>query len=664
VRATGIIILLFISLSGFGQIQNKLEEYSSASGGEKANAGCELADLYLDNKDYSNAIKYSKEALKLAGDSGIPQLELKASISLSEGYEGVGQTAKAISQYQTTASLSKKYNQAGSRAYALESIGVLGYKAKDYKSSISGYQGIIDCQCATKKKVASAYEGIALANYKIGNTQKAISNYASAYTAYDKVNNAKSAIKCKIQEATLLANYGDNDKAISILNELKKYASKNNQSSGLIDIENLIKAIDENQLAKDNSITEFDENVRKDELSHIDNLEFENVKSLAEIGQLSVENQVVELRLYAEMQAHEKDQALFKMESENKQRRLDSAQLQLSLQTAETEKANAETAQFKAEAEKLSWQLTAVIGILMLMVLLVFVIIRTNRKLKGKNLIIENQNNELENKNKALDDSNVLLAAKNKHITDSINYASKIQGALLANNSTLSSAFTDHFVYNSPRDIVSGDFSWVDDTKEDCILVVADCTGHGVPGALITVLAVAQLEKIVRQHEVRDPQKILAELNNDLYTLFKKSSKSISDGMDISIVSFNKATKSLSYAGSRKGLILMKGESEDDLIEIKGSIKHLGNQLDHTEFNQTTLQLEEGDTFYMFSDGYYDQKGGPKGKKFYPKKFKAMLLENKDLKMVEQHKILEDTMDEWSKGMERIDDILIVGVRA
>lgn len=658
-------------MATYGQVNSKLEAYDASSGGQKAQLACEISELYQKDGNYKDALKYSEEGYELSTRLGIPQLQLKSILIIGELHEKEGKNKLAVETYKEAGLLAKKHNQNDTRAYCLESVGLLSYKSGDLNSSIEGYNELINCNCGSKKQVASAHEGIALAKYKLGDSKDAINEYGKAAESYKEMGNEKKYLKCSMQQATITANYGDNQKAISLLKELRPFAVSKGESSTVQKIDKLVEDISNNQLARDNSVTEFEENVREEEIAAVDNLKFQNVKSLEEINKLTGDKKVTELMLYAEVQAHKKDQALFQLQNESKQRKLDSTNQELELQQAETSKALAVSAQLRAERAKLQWQLIAVGGILVLMLLLVIVIFRNNRKLKEKNSIIDAKNAELEVKNHELDLAidglglaNKNLELTNKHITDSINYASKIQGALLANNVNLNSVFRDHFIFNSPRDIVSGDFSWVDETNADCILVVSDCTGHGVPGALITVLAVGQLEKIVRQQGIRDPEEILAELNNDLHSLFKKSNKSISDGMDIAIVRYDKNAMKLSFAGSRKGVLLMKGDAEDDVTELKGSVLHLGSELNYKEYNKKSLQLEEGDTLFMYTDGYYDQKGGPKGKKFYPKRFKQMLQENKDLPMSDQRRILEETLQEWCGDFERIDDILIVGVRA
>jgi serine phosphatase RsbU (regulator of sigma subunit) len=277
-----------------------------------------------------------------------------------------------------------------------------------------------------------------------------------------------------------------------------------------------------------------------------------------------------------------------------------------------------------------------------------------NRKLKDKNEQIASQNKDLDK--------------KNKDILDSIYYARKIQNALLVSNNCLADRFEDHLIFNRPRDIVSGDFSWCDASSNDCVIAVADCTGHGVPGAFMSVLAISSLDKIVKQVGTRDPKTILRQLNDDLYGLFGADSRkegnsgqaSVKDGMDIVVINVDTKNKKLGFAGSRNSLVKISG---NEIVEIKGSKAHLGQNYGHDNFNNQEVQLQDGDALYLFSDGFYDQKGGEKGKKFYPKRFREMLLEHAAKDMKTQSNCYSEIFTEWSSGREQIDDILILGIR-
>jgi serine phosphatase RsbU (regulator of sigma subunit) len=255
-----------------------------------------------------------------------------------------------------------------------------------------------------------------------------------------------------------------------------------------------------------------------------------------------------------------------------------------------------------------------------------------------------------------------LIELKNKDITDSINYAKRIQEAILPTLENFKSLFPESFILFKPKDIVSGDFYWLTEKNGQILVAAADCTGHGVPGAFTSMIGNALLNEIVNDRTILEPGKILDALREGIIKALKQSGKEgeSKDGMDISLCSINAKTKQLQFAGAYNPLFIVR---KGTLIEIKADKYPIGISDRKSLFTNHTLDLQKGDTLYIFSDGFADQFGGPDGKKFMRKRFKEHLLQIQAKNMDEQWKMLNLAITEWQGPIEQVDDILIIGIR-
>lgn len=255
------------------------------------------------------------------------------------------------------------------------------------------------------------------------------------------------------------------------------------------------------------------------------------------------------------------------------------------------------------------------------------------------------------------------IEKKNKEITSSISYASRIQSAILPNADFLGNTVQDYFIYFKPRDIVSGDFYFIKEFKEVTLIAAADCTGHGVPGAFMSMLGVAFMNEIVRRREVRRASQVLEALRVEIQSSLKQhgSSHQATDGMDIALCVLDKKEMTLQYAGAHNPLYIFKN---GQFSEIKADrIPIASYALEDKPFTNYEIDIEQGDVFYIFSDGYTDQFGGQKVKKFTKKRLRDYLTEIQHLDMAEQKKKLESTFENWKSNHDQIDDVLVIGVR-
>lgn len=260
--------------------------------------------------------------------------------------------------------------------------------------------------------------------------------------------------------------------------------------------------------------------------------------------------------------------------------------------------------------------------------------------------------------------SNQIIEQKNKDITDSIQYAKRIQQAILPTIEIIRKCIPDSFILFLPRDIVSGDFYWFTEHSDRIFIAAVDCTGHGVPGAFMSMIGNTILNEIVNQKKILEPGKILDELDKEIKKALKQDSNNpeTRDGMDLALVSICKHFKDLKFSGAFRPLLLVRNGV---LSEIKANRFPIGGggAYQKTNFTTTTVNLEKGDILYLFSDGYPDQIGGSNHKKITTKRFKEILISNINTPMPEQGEILRNELLKWQGENEQMDDILVIGIR-
>ena len=268
--------------------------------------------------------------------------------------------------------------------------------------------------------------------------------------------------------------------------------------------------------------------------------------------------------------------------------------------------------------------------------------------------------------NAMLEQSNALITHQKKEITDSINYAKRIQESILPPASLVKQLLPNSFVLYKPKDIVSGDFYWVEKKDTKVVFAAVDCTGHGVPGAMMSVLGFNLLSQTVTEKGLTKPSEILQHLDFGVNQMLRQSSETntVRDGMDLALCTIDFKTKEMQFAGAYNGLWIIRKDA-NEVEEIKPDKSPIGVNVDGVVDTYTNHErkLASGDTVYIFSDGYADQFGGRNGKKFKYKPMKELLLKIKNQSMEEQNNLLDKAITDWQGDLEQVDDILVIGVR-
>ncbi len=306
------------------------------------------------------------------------------------------------------------------------------------------------------------------------------------------------------------------------------------------------------------------------------------------------------------------------------------------------------------EAENLIY----ILGLGLASLLIFFVTIAFLQKRKA-NILIQKQKDEIEIQKD-------LVEEKNSEILDSISYAQRIQQSILPPKKVVKAYLPESFILYLPKDIVSGDFYWMDSISiknDDIILFAAvDCTGHGVPGAMVSVICHNALNKAVQEFKLTSPADILNKVEEMVKESFSDKDNNVNDGMDIALCSLNYNSKELQYAGANNPLWIIRNNTKE-IEAIHANKQGIGGIREKTPFINHTVQLQKGDSLYIFSDGYADQFGGPKGKKIMRKQFKKILIDGVEKNANEQRETLKDTFVKWKGNLEQIDDVCVIGVK-
>jgi serine phosphatase RsbU (regulator of sigma subunit) len=265
--------------------------------------------------------------------------------------------------------------------------------------------------------------------------------------------------------------------------------------------------------------------------------------------------------------------------------------------------------------------------------------------------------------NKILKSKNEIIEEKNKSITDSINYAKRLQNAILPSTETVNSILPEHFILYEPKDIISGDFYWVSQHDNKFMVAAIDCTGHGVPGALLSIVGHNAINQSVNEMGITRPDEVMDSMNTIIKKILHQDKGSdIRDGMDMALCTFDKATNTLEYCGANNPMYLV---SDGKLNIIKASKLTVGSLQEDVKGKPENhvIPMKKGECFYIFSDGYADQFGGKDNKKFKTARMQELLLSLKDKPMPQQKQIIRDAFISWKGANEQVDDVLVIGVR-
>ena len=559
-----------------------------------------IGTVYYHLADYSEALKYYLTTLKIAERIKNKQLIASSYINTGNIYFHLKDYPKALQSFYASLKLEEELNEKYRIALINNNIGEIYVVQENYSKSLINFFLTLKIGKEINSPLlqATAYSNIGKVNEKQANFNESLKNYNAAIDIHKKVNNKHGLAFTLINFSELKMKLNKYEDAYTHLNE----ALQNCYELGAKD---LIKE-SYNSLAQLDSI----QSLWKDAYQHY---------KLYTIYKDSIDNEEIRKKTITSLLTfhYNKKEAALK---------------------AEQEKKDAVAAESKKKQQLVLFLVSCVLALVFVFASFIFRSLRVTRKQK------------------------VIIEEKNKDIIDSINYAKRIQDALLKNEVHISKNLPQHFVFYKPKDIVSGDFYWSIEKQGYWYLAVADCTGHGVPGGFMSMLGIAFLNEITANAQLVSPSEILEQLRDKIVKELGQSEKvnQTKDGMDISLVRFHSQTKELQWAGANNSLYFIQN---GELKEIKPDKQPIGYHPDMHPFTNHTIQLESGAMFYLRTDGYADQFGGTKGKKFMQKNLKTLLQSIHSESIYEQKEIVAQTFDIWKKDLSQVDDVCIVGVR-
>lgn len=507
--------------------------------------------------------------------------------------------------------------------------------------------------------------GIKTINYNLGLLYIDMSDYSAALEEFNKGIAIARELKQKegilsglINKASAHENLKNHkraiqttEKALDLAKELKNWDMVR-RCYGILSENHKALGNTEKSMDYFDKFSTIDKHIKSEQINKLENTSREKVKQIEQAKQLSEEELAKKKqRLKISQDSLRQTIALTKQQ-----------EMQLELNQANLEKKEAQLKHEKLIREGL-------IGIIILVVVFLVIFFIQYRQKKKKNKLLEQQYQMINNQKEEIEKQRDLVTKQKKNITDSIEYASRIQNALLPPKESLAQFLPEHFILYKPRNIVSGDFYWMTAKENKLILAAADCTGHGVPGAFMSMLGIAFLNEIV--NKITENKHIYAlqanEILNQLRTyiissLHQRTDNSESkDGIDMALTIFDFDNKKLQYAGAHNPLYIVRNQ---EIIEKKADRMPVAiHKKADKPFTNHEVDFQEGDTLYIFSDGFPDQIGGDKGRKFMSRHFKNLLNEIHERPMNEQKIILERKFEEWKNGYEQLDDILIIGAK-
>lgn len=675
----GVLVIIFIckALTGIAQLDKAdsvLRIIPNNPDTVKVQYLLELAVEVRTNQP-GDALDYTQEALQLAKRINYPRGIAKAYHLLGATYNVLGDYEKGATAILKSIDVYDSMEYTMGLAFATNSLGILYFYQKDYNNALKYYERALEIATASQDTLRIATYWLNIGEiYEIQRDVEKSLDYTfkalRIFKEYDDIEGQAYA-----QGIIGLAYHQNNDIDRAILyceNALQDFLSSEDYVGASEYYNQLVHIyLDQNNTSR----TKYYAKEGLALAQKIDSKKWimENSKILSTICQGEKE--------YEKALTHNQNYIAYKdsLMDEEKQKQI--SHMRILYETEKKEKENEilrKDRELKAKKIRSQQIFTSVVGggLFLVLVLTLFTYRayrqkhRANAQLTEQNEEIRQQQEEitlqteqLRHVNHEVISKNKLIERKNLDILSSINYAQRIQTALLPFKSRIQNSLPEHFIFFKPKDIVSGDFYWFTEIDDKCIMAVLDCTGHGIPGAFMSLIGHDQLNEIVNIKGITEPDKILNQLRKNIVHILRQEQNHSQDGMDISVCLIDKKQKQIEFSGSKHSLIyIQKGQ----LHQIKGDKIEIGGydaEQKQLFFTKNIFSVKEPTHIYLYTDGFPDQFGGPHGKKYLIKRFRDLLLDIHQEPVNVQGKMLADTMEEWMREHEQIDDMLVFGAK-
>ncbi len=588
--------------------------------------------------------------------------------SLGRVYEKMSNYEKAITYYLESMKLREKLNDKKGIASSLNSLGLMYYHTENYPMALKYYNQSLALvkEMGNELGMATVYNNLGMLYFKKSMFDSALYYYNQSLKLVEKNSNLQGISIVFLNIANVLSKQHDSINAEKYYLKALKIKESINDKAGLIGIYNSLAVLYQNRKQYAKALDYAKKaNAIANELSNSEG-QIQSNKILSEIYD-NIGN-YKDAYFHYTWYIHFRD-SIYKIENTRFINQLQE-QYQAEKREQQIQLANSKLKENDLKIKQQATYLYGAIIVIVLIASLVVVVFRSNQQKKRANELLSAQNEEITlQKN--------IIEEKNKDILSSITYAQRIQKAILPSRSYMERYLPQMFVLYRPKDIVSGDFYWFKSFEKTVLFAVVDCTGHGVPGAFMSIVGYNGLNQVVNENTKNNPGLILDLLNETVKNTLHTAEKEIRDGMDIALCSLDLENKVLRFAGANNPLYLIRKKSngmiegQDKLVEmnniilyeIKATPQPIGEYVKQTNFMMTEIALKPNDSIYIFSDGYADQFGGEQGKKLKYKAFKEILLTSYHKPMPEQELILDTFFENWKNGYDQIDDVCVMGVR-
>jgi serine phosphatase RsbU (regulator of sigma subunit)/TPR repeat protein len=573
--------------------------------------------IYDEQGNYNKAISYFTKSLKIFEELGNKSGIAGHLNNIGLIYDIQEDYAKAIDYYNRSLKMDQELGNKSGIATSLNNIGNIYQTKRDLEKAMNYFTKSLNIfeEIGNKSGIAMSLNNIGENYFYQDDYSKAMYYHAKGLMIDEEIGNKKGIERCLNNIGNIYKEQGYYYKA------LEKYT----ESLGI--------ALEIGNVETINDASENLWEINKKLGKHKQALEMYELYIKMRDSILSIENKTATIHLG------------FKYEYEKEQALVDAKHNELMHIKSEKIKTQNE----KIEKERVI-KYSLFIGML-LVISSLFVIFKNLRKTKLQKALIETQHKKTKLQK-------ALIETQHKDLTSSITYAKRIQAALLPTDLAVTESFKDSFILYLPKDIVAGDFYWLEKTKDTTLFAVADCTGHGVPGAMVSVICNNGLNRSVREYNISQPSKILDKTREIVIQEFAKSNEDIQDGMDIALCSI-KGDK-LNYSGAHNPLIVIRDKR---VIQIKSDRQPIGAYEKAEDFTNHTLDIQKDDLIYIFTVGFTDQFGGEKRKKYRLQNLLTLLTDISTKSLSEQNSILKQEFTSWKGTEDQIDDVCIMGVR-
>lgn len=607
--------------------------------------------------DNDSAEKYAQKAYTISDRINFDEGKIKSISNLGTVYFYQGKNAKALKSFLISISLIEKYEKNHSSnlfskrqlSSANNNIGLIYqrqhqyYKAEEYfRQSIA-----IDEITGDKKAMAHSYNNIGTIKENLNDYNKALENYELALKYKIEIKDSVGLPSTLINIGIIYMNQKKFDESSKNFIEALRYSSKVNdfqdQSLALINLGDLY------YLKKDylKSIPYYEQGIeicKKQKYIEFVSYAYESLSlSYYKLKNFEKAYQVYRLHVAAKDTLFNQDNTRILHEMTTKYE-TESKEKEIKLLTTDKELQKVEIKNSKI----ISY--SALIGILFFGAFAFYAFYAYRQKKKT--------NQELDLKNQKIEFAYKIIEEHQKEVLDSINYAKRIQYALLAHENLFIENVSSHFIFFKPKDIVSGDFYWATEHGEDFYLAVCDSTGHGVPGAFMSLLSIGFLSEAIKEKNIQEPNKVFDYVRKRLIESI--SNEDQKDGFDGILLRINKVSRKITYAAANNRPVILSNGIMDNLNCDKMPVGKGEKLIPFSEFG---IEHRTGDTIYLYTDGYADQFGGTKGKKFKYKPLNELLMANASIDLKQQSFILDKHFVDWKGNLEQVDDVLVIGIK-